>query len=97
RAVSETLAIPTVGIGAGPHCDGQVLVVNDLLGVTPRSYRHNRRYQEFGTLSAEAVSAYCADVVARRFPTGQNGFAMNQGEAEQLQHALETHGERSRA
>ena len=67
--VSAALAIPTIGIGAGPGCDGQVLVYHDLLGLEERiAPRFVRRYATLGTLGREAVAAFAADVRAGRFP-----------------------------
>ena len=67
--VSAALEIPTIGIGAGPGCDGQVLVYHDLLGLEERiAPRFVRRYAQLGTLGREAVAAFAADVRAGSFP-----------------------------
>jgi 3-methyl-2-oxobutanoate hydroxymethyltransferase len=67
--VSAALAIPTIGIGAGAACDGQVLVYHDLLGLEERiAPRFVRRYAQLGTAAREAIAAYAADVRAGRFP-----------------------------
>ena len=70
REVSERLTIPTIGIGAGPSCDGQVQVWHDLLGLsvdfTPR---HAAKYAEVGATVLEALRRWSDDVRARRFPT----------------------------
>ena len=68
--VTETLSIPTIGIGAGPSCDGQVLVTSDLIGLRPdrAPLKHVRRYAEVGAEIARALSAYREDVAAGRFP-----------------------------
>ena len=67
--VSAALAIPTLGIGAGPGCDGQVLVYHDLLGLEERiAPRFVRRYAQLGAAAREAIAAYAADVRAGRFP-----------------------------
>jgi 3-methyl-2-oxobutanoate hydroxymethyltransferase len=67
--ITAAVGIPTIGIGAGPHCDGQVLVVNDLLGIDPRfTPRFVKRYAEVGETMTRAFSAYAADVKAGRFP-----------------------------
>ena len=61
---------PTIGIGAGPDCDGQVLVMHDLLGLEPAwKPRFVRRYAEMGKAVGEAFAAYAADVRAGRFPS----------------------------
>jgi 3-methyl-2-oxobutanoate hydroxymethyltransferase len=67
--ISERLAIPTIGIGAGLHCDGQVLVYHDLLGLEERiAPRFVRRYAELGVASREAIAEFAADVREGRFP-----------------------------
>jgi len=75
RQVSERLAIPTIGIGAGPHCDGQVLVWHDLLGIEERiAPRFVRRYAQLGVATREAVAAYVADVRSGAFPSAEEAF-----------------------
>jgi 3-methyl-2-oxobutanoate hydroxymethyltransferase len=69
RAITQAVPVPTIGIGASPACDGQILVTDDLLGLfdefTPRFVK---RYAELGPLIADAAASYAADVRARRFP-----------------------------
>jgi 3-methyl-2-oxobutanoate hydroxymethyltransferase len=68
--ITETIAIPTIGIGAGPSCDGQVLVMHDLLGLDPDwSPRFARRYAELGKEATAAFGRYIADVRAGEFPS----------------------------
>lgn len=67
--ITDRLAIPTIGIGAGTGCDGQVLVLHDLLGMTDGfSPRFARRYANVFEQSVEAVRQYCADVRGGQFP-----------------------------
>jgi len=68
--ITRALSIPTIGIGAGPHCDGQVLVVNDMLGLDPDSDapRFVKRYAELGRSIRSAVEEYMAEVADGRFP-----------------------------
>ena len=74
--ITQALAIPTIGIGAGVNCDGQVLVVDDMLGMfTEFRPKFVRRYADLGLTAAEAIAAYAADVRARRFPAPEHGFA----------------------
>lgn len=68
RRITETIAIPTVGIGASAACDGQVLVLEDILGLLPRTARSVRRYGELGDSMRQAVEAYAADVRSGAFP-----------------------------
>jgi len=73
--ITESLPIPTIGIGAGPHCDGQVLVSPDLLGLFD-DFRPKfvRRYADLGTLIKKAAAAYVADVASGKFPNDQESF-----------------------
>ncbi|BDI29233.1 3-methyl-2-oxobutanoate hydroxymethyltransferase [Capsulimonas corticalis] len=68
--VTEELEIITIGIGAGPRCDGQVLVTSDLLGMRPEraAFKHVRQYAQIGAEIERALSAYREDVEAGRFP-----------------------------
>ena len=75
RAVTGSVSIPTIGIGAGPHCDGQVLVTPDLLGLTTEfNPRFVRRYAQLGDVMTEAVREYVADVRSRAFPTPEESY-----------------------
>ena len=70
-SITSDLAIPTIGIGAGPECDGQILVWHDLLGLTTRPpARFVRRYMDGASLTAEALRHYVNDVARRRIPVG---------------------------
>jgi 3-methyl-2-oxobutanoate hydroxymethyltransferase len=74
-AVTEALSVPTIGIGAGPACDGQVLVFHDLLGLgTRRPPKFVRQYAELGRLATEAVAAFAADVREGRFPSDDETY-----------------------
>ncbi|HXZ62338.1 MAG TPA: 3-methyl-2-oxobutanoate hydroxymethyltransferase [Acidimicrobiales bacterium] len=74
-AVTDALDVPTVGIGAGPSCDGQVLVFHDLLGLgrgTPP--RFVRRYADVGRIATEAIAAFAADVRSGDFPSDAESY-----------------------
>ena len=73
-ALTEALEVPTIGIGAGPHCDGQVLVMHDLLGVTARSAKFVRRYAELADVATEAVAAFAADVRSGAYPADREVY-----------------------
>ena len=74
--ITQALTIPTIGIGAGVDCDGQVLVVDDMLGTfTEFRPKFVQRYAEFGQTADAAIAAYAADVRARRFPAPEHGYA----------------------
>lgn len=73
--VTESVGVPTIGIGAGRYTDGQVLVITDLLGLTGKAFRHNRRYADLAPIIGAALSSYVQDVRHRAFPTAANAFA----------------------
>ena len=87
--ITESVSIPTIGIGAGPDCDGQVLVFHDLVGLfdefTPR---FARRYAEVGEIIEEAIRSYCRDVREAGFPGPQETYTMDAEQVEKLR-ALE--------
>lgn len=69
KKVSSAIQIPTIGIGAGPDCDGQVLVMQDMLGITKEfKPRFLRRYADLDTIITKAVTSYVSDVKAKDFP-----------------------------
>ncbi|MAE98191.1 MAG: 3-methyl-2-oxobutanoate hydroxymethyltransferase [Euryarchaeota archaeon] len=75
KMVSEKLNIPTIGIGAGPHCDGQVLVLHDMLGITKDfSPRFLRRYADLGDAIDNAVKQYITDVRSGDFPNEEESY-----------------------
>nr|MCU0867930.1 3-methyl-2-oxobutanoate hydroxymethyltransferase [Planctomycetota bacterium] len=69
QELARTLSIPVIGIGAGPHTDGQILVTPDLLGLFTRFRpRFVRRYAELGKTIGDAIASYCRDVQNGQFP-----------------------------
>ena len=73
--ITKAVRIPTIGIGAGPDCDGQVLVLHDLLGLTFQNPpKFARRYANVGETILKAVREYCADVESSRFPTDAESY-----------------------
>jgi 3-methyl-2-oxobutanoate hydroxymethyltransferase len=88
RRVSQELSIPTIGIGAGADCDGQVLVWHDLLGLYEgRTARFVKRYANVGEVILGALEAYAEDVRERRFPEEQHTYAMPGDELELFERA----------
>jgi 3-methyl-2-oxobutanoate hydroxymethyltransferase len=75
-AFSETIEIPTIGIGASAACDGQVLVLEDMLGLSPRAPKFVRRYGNLGPMIEDAIEAYAADVRSRAFPGPEHVYDM---------------------
>ena len=83
--ITAALRVPTIGIGAGASCDGQVLVWHDLLGISSGHVpQFVKRYADLGELITSALTAYAADVRAARFPAGQHTYPMLPGERERL-------------
>jgi len=75
RRVTEAVEVPTIGIGAGPHCDGQVLVYHDLLGLLPQaSPKFVRRYAEQYEQQVEAIRRWAADVRDGEFPADKECY-----------------------
>lgn len=72
--VTASLEIPTIGIGAGPHCDAQVLVWQDMAGLSPRTAKFVKRYAEVAGVLRNAAEAFAADVVSGSFPTQEYSY-----------------------
>jgi 3-methyl-2-oxobutanoate hydroxymethyltransferase len=87
--ISQRLTIPTIGIGAGIGCDGQVLVYHDILGLFDRLQpRFVRQYANLRQTILEAFTAYREDVLARRFPADEHIYGMSEAEQAQFQAIL---------
>ena len=85
RLVTDAVDVPTIGIGAGPQCDGQVLVFHDLLGIEDRlAPKFVRRYASLRDDAVAALSAYAADVRGGRFPDDSESYHLNGEVAEAL-------------
>jgi 3-methyl-2-oxobutanoate hydroxymethyltransferase len=78
--ITARVGIPTIGIGAGPDTDGQVLVMHDILGLYERTPRFARRYADLGAAIDTALRAYCGDVRERRFPAPEHTYAIPEDE-----------------
>lgn len=72
--ITKKLSIPTIGIGAGPDCDGQVLVLHDVLGLTDLSLKFTKRYGDLGQLAVAATRDYVNEVRDRRWPDDEHSF-----------------------
>ncbi len=89
--ITRRLEIPTIGIGAGPHCDGQVQVFHDILGLFDAFIpRHTRRYATVGDTIKAALEQYRADVESRAFPTSDQSFTMKKDVLAALESADES-------
>lgn len=77
RRITETLSIPTIGIGASPACDGQILVTEDILGLSgPRIPKFAKQFADIGTLISDAVQQYANDVRSGDFPGFEHCFGI---------------------
>jgi 3-methyl-2-oxobutanoate hydroxymethyltransferase len=76
RRITEEIPIPTIGIGASPACDGQILVLEDMLGLSPRVPKFVKRYGELAGHIEAAVKAYATDVRERKFPASAHVYTL---------------------
>jgi 3-methyl-2-oxobutanoate hydroxymethyltransferase len=84
RLITQRLTVPTIGIGAGPFCDGQILVLHDALGLTPWSPRLAKRYLELGGMISEAAASYIREVREGAFPAAEHCYEMPEDELRAL-------------
>ncbi|BCM90939.1 3-methyl-2-oxobutanoate hydroxymethyltransferase [Abditibacteriota bacterium] len=82
RKITEARKVPTIGIGAGNGCDGQVLVWHDLVGISAKSLKMARAYAQTRQIWTEALQEYKRDVESKAFPTEQNSWSMSPEELE---------------
>jgi 3-methyl-2-oxobutanoate hydroxymethyltransferase len=80
RRITAALSIPTIGIGGSVACDGQILVLEDMLGLSPRVAKFVKRYGDLGPAIESAVAAYAAEVRARAFPGPEHVYSMRKKE-----------------
>ena len=74
--VTKDIAIPTIGIGASPTCDGQILVLEDMLGLSPRVPKFVKRYTDLGPSIGQAVADYAREVRSRAFPGPEHVYSL---------------------
>jgi 3-methyl-2-oxobutanoate hydroxymethyltransferase len=74
--ITKAIPIPTIGIGASPVCDGQILVLEDMLGLSPRVPRFVKRYGDLGPSIEAAIEGYAAEVRSRAFPGPDHVYGM---------------------
>lgn len=85
KIISESISVPTIGIGSGKYCDGQVLVIHDVLGMYDKlKPKFVKRYLSLSDDITKALTDYRLDVEAGRFPTKENWFSMDKSELEKL-------------
>jgi 3-methyl-2-oxobutanoate hydroxymethyltransferase len=89
QIISETVSIPTIGIGSGVNCDGQVLVVQDLLGMYDKiKPKFAKRYMNLSEDIVKSLGDYKKDVESGEFPTKENWFSMNEEELKKLREQI---------
>jgi 3-methyl-2-oxobutanoate hydroxymethyltransferase len=86
--ITQNISVPTIGIGAGPACDGQVLVINDILGLTDFTPKLAKQYVNLKDIMTQAVTAYREDVKSGQFPTKENSFIIDSSVLEQVKAKL---------
>lgn len=91
KIITEKLSIPTIGIAAGRFCDGQVLVINDMLGITPYKLKHVKEYQNYRNITYQAITKYKEEVQTGCFPAEENVTHMSREEIEKLNSYLNLH------
>jgi 3-methyl-2-oxobutanoate hydroxymethyltransferase len=74
--ITEAIPIPTIGIGASANCDGQILVMEDMLGLSPRVPKFVKKFGAVATAIEDAIRAYAEEVGERRFPAAEHTYAM---------------------
>ncbi len=82
--ITSKVTIPTIGIGAGPGCDGQVLVIHDLLGFFETTARFVKKYANLGKEISAAVKDYLKEVKEGTFPTVEHSYPLSQSVLEEL-------------
>jgi 3-methyl-2-oxobutanoate hydroxymethyltransferase len=80
RMITERLTVPTIGIGAGPFCDGQILVFQDMVGMTPSPPRFAKQYADLSRVIEDAASSYVHDVRDGAFPAAEHCYQMPEEE-----------------
>jgi 3-methyl-2-oxobutanoate hydroxymethyltransferase len=87
--ITESISIPTIGIGAGIHCDGQVLVTHDMVGLFDRfTPKFVKQYAKISSVIAQAIESYKTEVAEKKFPGEKHSFAMSEDELEKMKDAL---------
>ena len=76
--ITRTIAVPTIGIGASPACDGQILVMEDMLGLSPRVPKFVKEFGEVGQAIERAIASYAGEVRARTFPAAGNTYEVKE-------------------
>jgi 3-methyl-2-oxobutanoate hydroxymethyltransferase len=94
--ISRLLKIPTIGIGAGPLCDGQVQVIHDISGLSPRVFKHAKAYGNVRQEFARAISHYAQEVREGVFPTDKNAFSLGPEVLKEIKDWIEKNPKKSK-
>ena len=92
QRITASISIPTIGIGASLACDGQILVMEDMLGLSPRVPRFVKKFGKVGEVIEDAIRSYAEDVRTRAFPTPEHTYAMQRRRSRQGSPASERVG-----
>jgi 3-methyl-2-oxobutanoate hydroxymethyltransferase len=85
KIISDSIKVPTIGIGSGPDCDGQVLVVHDMLGLYEKiKPKFAKRYLELSSDIVHAIESYKSDVTSGKFPGAEHSFSIDKTELDRL-------------
>ncbi|RME87538.1 MAG: 3-methyl-2-oxobutanoate hydroxymethyltransferase, partial [Planctomycetota bacterium] len=85
QLITQSISVPTIGIGAGPFCDGQVLVFHDMMGLTPNfSAKFVKKYLDLSPMIVEALERFSKEVKSMEFPTQNHSFSIPDEEFEQI-------------
>lgn len=95
KIITESVSVPTIGIGSGPYCDGQTLVITDVLGMYEQTPRHAKRYANLHAIILEALLNFKREVKNREFPGKEQTFHMIEGEYEKLNELIKSQVKRS--
>ena len=74
KKITNSVSVPTIGIGASKYCDGQILVINDMMGLSDFRPRFVKQYAKVGKIIEKSVKSYSMDVKQRRFPSLRNVY-----------------------
>ena len=74
KKITKNISIPTIGIGASKHCDGQILVTDDMLGLSDLSPKFVKKYSNLSKVIDKSIKNYVKDVKTRRFPSNKNVY-----------------------
>ena len=83
-AITKHVPIPTIGIGAGVHCDGQIQVLHDLLGLSSSGFRHSHVFAEIASISEAALREYAQQVRSANFPSLEQSVKGKRGTVKRL-------------